>query len=111
MISRALVDHTDMGRVISHILNNMYAPCVSMRDSIGSITSFLHTSMVVHQGSNDHLRIHNFIHRNMLSSSSKKQQNGKVSLNNGILEFDYKITINMLMKCLYIAVQYFYISN
>ena len=53
--------------------------------------------MVVHPGSNDHLQIHNSIHGNMLSFSSKKQQNRKVSLNNGILEVDYKMTINMLI--------------
>ena len=47
----------------------------------------------------------------MLSSSSKKQRNGKVSLNNGILGVDYKMTINMLMKYLYIAIRYFYITN
>ena len=47
----------------------------------------------------------------MLSSSSKKQRNGKISLNNGILGVDYKMTINMLMKHLCIAVQYFYITN
>ena len=67
--------------------------------------------MVVHPESNDHLQIRNVIHGNMLSSSSKKQQNGKVSLNNDILGVDYKMTINMLMKHLYIAVQYFYITN
>ena len=34
----------------------------------------------------------------MLSSSSKKQHNRKVSLNNGILGVDYKMTINMLIN-------------
>ena len=48
---------------------------------------------------------------NMLSSSLKKQQNDKVSLKNDILGVDYKMTINMLMKHLYIAVQYFHITN
>ena len=47
----------------------------------------------------------------MLSSSLKKQRNGKVSLNNGILGVDYKITITILIKHLYIDVQYFYIIN
>ena len=104
MISRALVDYTDMGTIISCILDNVYAPSVSMKDSIGSITSYFHTSVVIHPGSNDLLRIRNLIHGNMLSSSLKKQRNGKVSLNNGILGVDYKMTINMLMKHLYIAV-------
>ena len=63
--------------------------CV-MKDSIGSMTSYFHTSMVVYPGSNGHLQIHNLIHGHMLSSLSKKQQNGKVSLNNGILGIDYK---------------------
>ena len=67
--------------------------------------------MVVNLGSNDHLRIRNLIHGNMLSSSSKKQQKGKVSLKNGIIGVDYKMTINMLMQHLYIAVRYFYITN
>ena len=40
MISWALVDYTDMGRAIGHILDKVYVPSVSMRDSIESITSF-----------------------------------------------------------------------
>ena len=47
----------------------------------------------------------------MLSLSSKKQLNEKVSLNNGILGVDYKMIINMLMKHLYTAVRYLYITN
>ena len=62
-------------------------------------------SMVLHPGSDDHLRIHEFIHEGLLSSSSKKQQDGKVLLNNIVLGVDYKLTINMLMKHLYIAVR------
>ena len=82
MISRALVDYTDMGSAIGHILDEVYAPSVSMRDSIGSTTWFFYTSIVLHPGSDDHLCIHKCIHECLLSSSSKKQQNGKVSLNN-----------------------------
>ena len=67
--------------------------------------------MVVHSGSNDHIKIRNLIHGNMLSSSLKKQRKGKVSLKNGILRVDYKTTIYMLMKYLCIAVQCFYIMN
>ena len=67
--------------------------------------------MVVQPGSDDHLRIHKFIHKDFLSSLSKKQQNGKFSLNNAALRFDYKLSINKLMKKLYIAVRYFYILN
>ena len=92
----------------------IYTVCVNERQyriSIGSITSYLHTSMVVHPESNNHLQIHNLIHGKMLSLSSKKQQNGKVPLNNGILWVDYKMMINMLMKYLYITAQYFYITN
>ena len=51
------------------------------------------------------------MHEVLLSSLSKKQPNGKVSLNNVALGFDYKLSINMLMKQLYIAVRYFYITN
>ena len=105
MISRKLVDHTNIRRAIGHILDKVYAPSVSMRDSIGSVISFFHTSMVLHPGSDDHLRIRTFIHEGLLSSLSKKQQNGKVSLNNVLLRIDYKLSINMLMKQLYIAVQ------
>ena len=72
MISRKLVDHTNIGRAIGHILDMIYAPSVSMRDSIGSATSFFHTSMVVHPRSNDHLRIHEFIYEGLLSSLSKE---------------------------------------
>ena len=50
MISRALVDYTDMGRIIGCILDDLHAPYVSMNGSIGSITPYFHTSMVVHQG-------------------------------------------------------------
>ena len=82
-----------------------------MRDSIESTTSFFHTSMVVHPGSDNQLRIRKFIHEGLLSSLSKKQQHGKVSLNNVALGFDHKLLINMLMKQLYIAVRYFYITN
>ena len=98
IISLALVDYTNMGRIIGCILDNVYTPCLSMNNSIGTIPLYFHILMVVHPGSNDHLQIRNLIHGNMLSSSSKKQQNGKVSLNNGILGVDYKMTINMLMK-------------
>ena len=111
MISWVLVDYTDMGRIIGCILDNVYVLSVSIKDSIGSITSYFHTSMVVHPGSDDHLQIQNLIHGNMLSSSFKKQRNEKVSLNDGILGIDYKMTINTLMEHLYIAVQYFHITN
>ena len=67
--------------------------------------------MVVHPVSDDHLRIHKFMHEGLLSSLSKKQQDGKVSLNNIVLGIDYKLSINMLMKQLYIVVWYFYIIN
>ena len=110
MISQALVDYTDMGRIIDCILDNVYILSVSTKDSIGSITSYFHTSMVVHPELNNHLQMHNLIHENMLSSSSKKQWNGKVSLNNGILEVGYKMTINMLIKHLYVVIRYFYIT-
>ena len=53
MISQVLVDYTDMGRIIGCILGNVYAQSVSMKDTIGSITSYFHTSMVVHPGSNN----------------------------------------------------------
>ena len=76
-----------------------------MKDIIRSITSLFHTSMVVYPGSDDHLYIRKFIHEGLLSSLSKEQQNGKVSLNNTILEIDYKLLINILMKQLYIAVR------
>ena len=69
--------------------------------------------MVIHLGSNDHLRtsIRKFIHENLLASSSKKQQHRKVPLDNGILGVGYKMTSNVLMEDLYIAVRYFYITN
>ena len=106
-----MVDHTNIGRAISRLLGIVYAPSVSMGDSIESATSFFNTSMEVHPGLDDHLRIRKFIHKGLLSSLSKKQQHGNVSLNNVALRFDYKLSINMLMKQLYIAVQYFYVLN
>ena len=104
MISRKLVDHTTIGRAIGRILDSVYAPSMLMRDSIGSATSFFHTSMVLCPGPDDHLCIRKFIYEGLLSSLSKKQQNGKVSLNNVVLGFDYKLSINMLMNPLIIAV-------
>ena len=111
MISRKLVDHTNIRRVIGRLLNMVYAPSVSMRDSIGSTTLFFHTSMVVPPGLDDYLSIRKFIHKGLLSSLLKKQQNGKVSMNNAALGFDYKLSIDMLMKQLYIAIGYFYVLN
>ena len=67
--------------------------------------------MVVNRGSGDHLRIRKFVHNGLLSLISKKQQNGEVLLNNVALGLDYKLPLNMLMKQLYMAVQYFYIIN
>ena len=74
MISRKLVNYTNIGRAIGCLLVVVYVPFVSMCDSIGSIISFFHTSMVVHPGLDDHLLIHKFIHKCLLSSLSKKQQ-------------------------------------
>ena len=62
MISRKLVNYTNIGRAIGHSLNVVYAPSASMRDIIGSTPSFFPTSMVVYPGSDDHLRICKFIH-------------------------------------------------
>ena len=67
--------------------------------------------MVVHPGSNDHFQIRKFVHDSLLSSSLRKQQNEKVSLNNGLLGIDYKLTVSVLMKNLYKAVHYFYITK
>ena len=104
MISQKLIDHTNIVRAIGCILYKAYTPSVSMRDSIRSITLCSHTSIVLYPGSDDHVCIHTFIHEGLLSSSLKKQQDGKVSSNNVVLGIDYKLTINMLMKQLYIAV-------
>ena len=104
MISRKLVDHTNIGRAIGCLLDVVYTPSVSMRDTIGSTTLFFHTSMVVHLESDDHLRIHKFIYKGLLSPLSKKQQHGKVLMNNVALGFDYKLSINMLIKQLYITI-------
>ena len=60
----------------------LYAASAGMRESVGSTTSFFHTSMVVHHESDNHLHIRKFIHKGLLSSLSKKQQNVKVSMNN-----------------------------
>ena len=111
MISPKLVDYINILRAIGHILDMVYALSMSMRDSIGSATSFFYTLMVLHPGLDDHLRIGKFIHKDLLPSLSRKQQNGKVSLNNVVLGIDYKLTINVLMKQLYIALQYFCITN
>ena len=81
----------------------------SMRDSIEYTTIFIHTSMVVHPRSDDDLSICKFIYKGLLSSLSKKHQHGNISLKNTALGFDYKLSINMLMKQLYIVVRYFFV--
>ena len=65
----------------------------------------------MHPELDDHLRIHTFKHEGLLCSLLKKQQNGKFSLNNAALGFDYKLLVNMLMNQLYIAVLYVYVLN
>ena len=72
MISLKLVDHTNIGRAIGSILNMVYAPFTSMKDSIESTTSFFYTSTVIHPESDSHFRIFKFIHEGLLSSLSKK---------------------------------------
>ena len=82
-----------------------------MRDSVGSTTSFFHTSMVVHPGLDDHLCLRKFMHKSLLSSLSKRYYHGKVSLNNAALGFDHKLFIKMPKKKLYITIWYFYVLN
>ena len=72
MISQKLVYHTNIRRAIGRLLDLMYAPSASTRDSIESTTAFLYTSIVVHPGSDDHLRIRKFIHEGLSFSLSKK---------------------------------------
>ena len=109
MIIRKLVDGSNIGRAIGRLLNLVYAPSAGMRNSVGSTTSLFHISMVANPGSNDHLRIseqptdsnksndhlhiHKFICKGLLSLLSKKQQNKTVSMNNDALGFDYKWSI------------------
>ena len=54
-ISRKLVDHTNIGRAIGRILDKVYVPSVSMRDNIGSVTSFFYSSRGFHLELDDHL--------------------------------------------------------
>ena len=54
--------------------------------------------MVVNTGLNDHLHIRKSIIEGLLSSLLKKQQNGKVTMNNAALGFYYMLSINMLLK-------------
>lgn len=68
MVSLQLVDGSNIGKAIGRLLDLVYAPSVEMRSSVGSTTSFFHTSMMVNTGSNNHLRIRNFIHKGLLSS-------------------------------------------
>ena len=111
MVSLKLVDGSNIRRAIERLLNLIYVSSAGIRNSVGSTTSFLHTSMVVNSESNDRLRIRKFIYEGLVSSLTKKHENGKVSLNNAALGFDYMLSINMLMKQLYITVRYFYVLN
>ena len=62
VISWALVDYTDIGRIIDGLLDNVEAPYVLENNSNVTITSSFSTSMVVHPGSNYYLQIRNLIH-------------------------------------------------
>ena len=68
-------------------------------------------SFAVHLESSSHIGICNIVHGNMLSLSSNKNRNEKVSLKTRLIGVDNKMTIDMLMRHFYIAVQYFYITN
>ena len=50
IISRALIDYTNMGRAMGYTFDKVYAPSVSMSDNIESTTLFFHTSMVLYPG-------------------------------------------------------------
>ena len=101
----------ETGRFINYLLYIVHTPSVSGNNSNVIITSYAYESLAVHPGSNNHVRMCNLVYGHMLSLSSKKERNGKVSLKNGIVGIDNKMTINTLMKHLYIAVQYFYITS
>ena len=63
MISRKMVDHTNIGRAIGRLLDIVYVLSSSMTDSIRSTNSFFHTSMEVHPGPDyRYLLIHSQIH-------------------------------------------------
>ena len=111
MISQKLIDGSNIGKTFGRLLDLVYVPSEGMRNSVGSTISFFHTSMVVNTGSDDHLCIGKFMHKGLLSSLLPNQQNGKVPMNNATLGFNYKLSINMLMKQLYIVVRYFYVFN
>ena len=111
MISLVLADYTNMRGIIDCILDDVLAPHVSLNNSNGSVTSYFHVSIIVHSGSNDHLQLRNLIHGNMLSLSSKKERNRKVSLKTGIIGIDNEMVIDRLMQHFYVALQYFYITN
>ena len=57
MISRKLVDGTNIGRAIGRLLDLVYAPSAGMRSSVGSTTSFFHTSMLVNTNSIKNIKI------------------------------------------------------
>ena len=54
IISRKLVDGTNIRRAIGRLFDLVYTPSAGMRNSVGPTTSFFHASMVIHPGSNDH---------------------------------------------------------
>ena len=106
VVTWALIDYTATRRIIGCLIDTVQTPYISVTNSNRNIISYIHISLVVHPGSNNHVWICNLVHRNMLSSSSKKERSRKVSLKTGIIEIDNKMTINTLMKYFYIAVQY-----
>ena len=107
VVSQAFVDYTETGRIIGCPIDTVQTLSVLGTDSNKTLTSYVHASLVVHPGSNNHVPMCNLVHGNMLSLSSKKDKSGKVSLKTGIIEIDNKMIINLLTKHFCIAVQYF----
>ena len=108
VVSQALVDNTETGRIIGCPLDTVQALSVSGTDSNEIITPYFHTSLRIHPESNNHVQMYILVQGNMLFLSLKKKRSGKASLKTDIIGIDDKVTINKLMKHSYIAVGYIY---
>ena len=92
--------------------NTVQLPFVSGTDSNGILTLYVPVSFVVHPESSSHIgTCITLVHGSMLSLSSKQKSNGKSSSKARLIGVDNTMTLDMLMKHFYIAVQYFYITN
>ena len=96
--SQALHDYTKTGvRLLS----------VSGTDSNEILTLHVLTSYALHSESRSHIGMSTLASGSMLSLSSEQKSSGRGSLKTGLIGVDNKMTLDMLIKHFYTAIQYY----